>query len=70
MRLERNHEARMGYIQRPVAPGNYIDYRGNPNHGYWNHNGNWVWNDPRSGYATQSRNYVDYQISTGVTIID
>lgn len=62
------HEQRMAYIQRPVmpiAPGNYIDYRGNLDYGYWGPLG-WTWHDPDSAYAIQSRRYVDYQIATGV----
>jgi len=62
---ERSHERSLAYIQRPIAPGNYIDYRGNLSHGYWN-SGSWMWNDPRSGYATQSSHYVDYQMSMGL----
>lgn len=62
---ERSHERSLAYIQRPVAPGSYIDYRGNTNHGYWN-NGSWAWNNPQSSYASESRQYVDYGLATGV----
>ena len=62
---EMRHERSLAYIQRPVAPGSYIDYRGNPSYGYWN-NGSWAWNNPQSQYAMQSRQYVDYQMATGV----
>lgn len=65
---EQEHERRMAYIERPrmpVAPGSYIDYRGNTMYGSWDIFGNWVWHDRNSLYATQSRRYVDYQISTG-----
>ena len=64
---EREHERRMAYIQRPVmpvAPGSYVDYRGNLDYGHWGLLG-WVWHDRDSSYAIQSRRYVDYQISTG-----
>lgn len=60
------HEERMAYYNRPVAPGAYVDYRGNLQYGYWNAFGNWEWHDPNSIYAQQSRNYVSYQIATGV----
>lgn len=64
---ERAHERRMAYIQRPVmpvAPGAYVDYRGNLDYGSWGLFG-WTWHDRESSYAIQSRRYVDYQISTG-----
>lgn len=61
------HERKMAYIQRPVAPGSYIDYRGNTAYGYWD-DGYWVWNNPQSRYAMESRSYVDYQIATGVVV--
>jgi len=62
---EMRHERSMAYIQRPVAPGAYTDYRGNTQYGYWN-SGSWAWNNPQSPYAMQSRQYVDYQMATGV----
>lgn len=62
---EMRHERSLAYIQRPIAPGSYIDYRGNSSYGYWQ-NGGWLWNDPQSSYAMQSRQYVDYQMATGV----
>ncbi len=30
---EMRHERSLAYIQRPVAPGSCIDYRGNPSYG-------------------------------------
>jgi hypothetical protein len=65
MEQEMRHERNLAYIQRPVAPGNYTDYRGNSSYGYWN-SGSWMWNDPNSHYASQSRHYVDYNMSMGV----
>lgn len=62
---EQRHERSLAYIQRPVSPGNYIDYRGNSSYGYWD-SGSWAWNNPQSQYAMQSRQYVDYQMATGV----
>ena len=62
---ERSHERSLAYIQRPIAPGSYIDYRGNSSYGYWN-NGGWVWNNPQSQYAISSGHYVDYGMATGV----
>lgn len=61
---EMRHERSMAYIQRPIAPGSYIDYRGNTQHGYWQ-NGHWMWNDPQSRYAVASGHYVDYGMATG-----
>ena len=64
---EQAHERRMAHIQRPVmpvAPGAYVDYRGNVEYGSWTLLG-WVWHDRESPYAIQSRRYVDYQIATG-----
>ena len=66
-REENRHERQMAYIQRPVmpiAPGNYIDYRGNATYGSWGLLG-WTWYDTDSSYARESRRYVDYQISSG-----
>lgn len=70
---EMSHQRSMAYygysVPRPigpVAPGAYIDYRGNPAYGYWGASGFWHWNDPTGLYAMQTRNYLNYQVATGV----
>lgn len=68
---EMSHERQLAYYSqpRPIAPiaaGNYIDYRGNLQYGYWDNFGNWRWNNESSAQAMQTRSYLDYQVATGV----
>tara|TARA_B100000700_G_scaffold311500_1_gene393521 strand:+ start:124235 stop:125353 length:1119 start_codon:yes stop_codon:yes gene_type:complete len=68
---EMAHEQKLAYYSqpRPVAPiaaGNYVDYRGNLQYGYWDTFGNWRWHNEDSVQAAQTRSYLDYQVATGV----
>ena len=42
----------------PVAPGNYTNYYGSPDHGTWDSSGNYHFRDPNSSYATQTNAFL------------
>lgn len=38
----------------PVAPGSYTNHIGNPEHGHWGPDGQWVWRNPESKEASDT----------------
>ena len=46
------------YSARPVGPGSYTNYMGDPQHGRWNQSGNWQWHNPYGPQASQTSNYL------------
>lgn len=64
----REHERAMARIENynygnvvydPVQPNrDYVDYYGNENHGYWDNQGIYRFNDPYSSYAQSTNSYL------------